>query len=261
MAKKKKEKTSPDRDKGSYRHMLDLVSSPKFESILNDLLESTGARLAESDCRHPIGRSKKKDWTEAEVEDYLKTHPIDRLPRGMDRKWWIPFKGKRPTWDLLCHIEVANKPGLLLVEAKAHVGEIGEKNRKTPPEKGNPRSLANDYSIRLRLAEASLSLAQLNIGNFHLSSDHHYQFSNRITYLHKLAREGVPTVLMYLGWLNSSDWTDDPLKSHDHWEKIMRDHMEPIAPRQFAGGQSQLDDSATMQMIVRSVEASMLDGK
>jgi hypothetical protein len=254
---KKKEKTSPDRDKGSSRHMLDLVSSPKFESILSDLLEDTDARLADADCRHPKGRSKKKDWSEPQVESYLKKHPLDDLPGVMDRKWWKPFGGKCPTWDLLCHIEVADEPGLLLVEAKAHVGEIGEKNRKEPPKKGNARSIANDYSIRLRLAEASLSLTRLGIGHFSLSADHHYQLSNRIAYLHKLANDGVPTVLMYLGWLNSSDWPDKPLNSHDHWEKTVRDHMKPIAPWQFVGG----DGSATMQMIVRSVEAKVLDGE
>lgn len=254
-------KDTPSRDKGSYRHMLDLVSSPHFEAILGNLLEETNARLANPDYRHPKGRSKKKDWTESDFEEYTRKYPLDCLPGGLDRKWWIPFKGNRPTWDLICHIEFEGLPGLLLVEAKAHVGELGEKDSKTGPEKGNARSIANDYSIRLRLAEASLALTRLGIGHFQLSADHQYQLSNRIASLQKLCSQGVPTLLVYLGWLNSPDWSSDPLSSHEHWESVVKNHTEAIAPWEFVGQRHQLDGSATMQMIVRSLEANVMDVK
>ena len=255
---KRKQKDRPKKDKGSYHHMLDLVASSHFETIISDLLEGTSARLADPDCRHPKGRRKKKDWTEARIEDFLRKNSVSTLPNGLDRKWWIPYKGNRPTWDLLCHIEVEKKPGLLIVEAKARVKELSENDSKAAPDLKNPRSRANDYSVRLRLCEASLALTDLDLGRFRLSADDHYQLSNRLAYLHKLASEGVPTVLMYLGWLKSPDWPVDPLQDTNHWETIVRDHMQAIAPWAFVGRSHEVERGASMQMVVRSLSVSSL---
>src|SRR5262249_47798163 len=116
------ERDCPDRDRGSYRHMLDLASASNFHEIVNQLLDGTGAVLATDDRRQPRSRSKKKDWSEVKLEDYLRRSPLPTYA-GLDRRWWIAFKGTRPTWDLICHLDFNGKPGLLLVEAKAHVGE------------------------------------------------------------------------------------------------------------------------------------------
>lgn len=239
--------------------MLDLVSAWNFRQLMNGLLAGTDACLADTDFRHPCGRSKKKDWTEVELEDYLKRHPIPGYS-GLDRRWWIAFKGSRPTWDLLCHIEVAGKAGLLLVEAKAHFSELGEKNKKTAADPDNDRSIANDLSIRLRLAEASLRLTELGLGGFRLSADNEYQLSNRLAYLHKLASDGIPTVLLYLGWLRSPDWPNDAFPDGIEWEKCVMSHMSRIGPWSFVGPQNQIGTGASLQMIVRSIAPHMLLG-
>ena len=256
MAKKKSE-DAPNRDKGSYRHMLDLVSASNYRDVVNSLLDGTDSHLAEPDCRQPIGRSKKKEWTEAVLEDYLKKHPLPEFKR-LDRKWWIPFKGNRPTWDLICHLGVEGKPGLLLVEAKAHLGEMSEKNCKSPVDKKNDRSIANDLSIRLRLAETSLGLSELGLGFFHLSADHDYQLSNRLTYLHKLACEGVPVVLMYLGWEGSPDWSIDPFPDGAAWQEAVKGHFERIGPWAFVEKKNRLESGVPFQMIVRSFSSNNL---
>lgn len=253
-------KAKPDKDKGSYRHMLDLVASPRFEEIINRLLEETNACLAKPDCRHPIGRSKKKDWTEMELEGYLATYPhASKVIVAED--WWFPYKtnrNRRPTWDLICHIEVGGKAGLLIVEAKAHVGELKEQDKKKRPSIDKPRRMANDNSIRLRLCEASLGLTNLGIGSFRLSADHHYQLSNRLAYLHMLAGNGVPTVLMYLGVLDSPDWPDDPLKDSEHWKSVLKEHFQTIGPWEFVGKQPTDMSVGSMQMIVRDLSADAI---
>ena len=71
--------------------------------------------LADEDHRHTSGRSKKRYRNEVELEDYLKRNPLPDYV-GLDRKWWIAFKGNRPTWNLICHLEFNPKPGLLLVD-------------------------------------------------------------------------------------------------------------------------------------------------
>jgi hypothetical protein len=254
---KKNSEDIPDRDRGSYRHMLDLVSASNFREVMNGLLDGTGAVVAADDHWYPCGRSKKKDWTEAELEDYLKRHPIPGYS-GLDRRWWIAFKGTRPTWDLICQLDFDGKPGLLLVEAKAHIGEMSEKNSKSPVDKKNDRSVANDLSIRLRLAETNLGLNALGLGSFRLSADHDYQLSNRIAYLQKLASDGVPTVLMYLGWIGSPDWKTDPLATESAWETAVKGHFERVGPWEFVGPNRQTSSGTPFQMIVRSISPKVL---
>jgi len=254
---KKKSTDAPNRDKGSYRHMLDFVSASNFREMVDGLLEGTDFRLAEPDCRHPIGRLKKKDWTETVLEDYLRQHPLPDYV-GLNRKWWMPFKGNRPNWDLICHITVDEKPGLLIVEAKAHHGEMSEKNSKSKVDKKNDRSVANDLSIRLRLAEANIGLSKLKMGEFQLSADHDYQLSNRLAYLHKLASDGIPTILMYLGWTGSPDWPTDPITSDSDWKAAVKSHVERIGPWKFVEKKHQSESGAPFQMIVRSISPDLL---
>jgi hypothetical protein len=239
--------------------MLDLVSSPRFTNLVDGLLEGTGSKLAAPDLHHPKGRTSKKDWCEAELEEYLGASVAFNAVIRND--WWIPYKvpvNKRPTWDLLCHILVDGKPGLLIGEAKAHVGELSDQDQKSAPTATSARSVANDLSIRLRLSEASHSLTKLQVGSFELSADHHYQLSNRVAYLHKLATEGVPTVLMYLGWLQSPDWSSDSLRDAKHWEDTVRTHVNGTVPWKFLGERHNAKGGTTMQMIVRSLAASQV---
>lgn len=247
----------PNRDKGSYRHMLDLVSASNFREIMNGLLVGTDACLAQDECRHPCGRLKKREWTEVEIEDYLKRYPLPGYS-GLNRRWWIAFKGNRPTWDLLCHAQIDGQAGLLLVEAKAHFGEMCEKDSKSPVDRKNDRSVANDLSIRLRLAEASLGLTELGLGSFRLSADHDYQLSNRLAYLHKLSSDGVPTVLLYLGWIKSPDWPNDAFSDCLAWEQCVKTHMSRIGPWGFVGLKRQLRAGASFQMIVQGIHEDVL---
>lgn len=252
------EQKRPIGDRSSYRHMLDLVSARNFREIVNELLENTGAILADDDRRQPSGRSNKSEWTEAEIENYLTRHPLPCYG-GLDRHWWIAFKGTRPTWDLICHLTFDGRPGLLLVEAKAHFGEMSEKNCKSRVDETKERSVANDLNIRCRLAETNLGMNALGVGNFHLSADHDYQLSNRLAYLHKLAREGVPTVLIYLGWIGSPDWVRDPFATEGDWEKAMQCHFKRIGPWEFVNQRWQFDSGGSLQMVVRSLSPSCLE--
>lgn len=247
----------PNRDRGSYRHMLDFASAHNFREVMNGFLSGTDSILAKADHRHPCGRSNKHEWTECELEDHLKRYPLPEYS-GLDRRWWIAYKGSRPTWDLVSHIEVDGKPGLLLVEAKAHFDEMDEKNTKSPADLKNERSVANDLSIRLRLAESNLALTQMGLGEFHLSADHDYQLSNRVAYLHKIASDGVPAVLMYLGWIESPDWLTDAFPDSSAWERAVKTHFTRVGPAEFIGSKRRSKTGASFQMIVRSAAPSVL---
>jgi hypothetical protein len=49
-----------------------------------------------------------------------------------------------------------------------------------------------------------------------ISSDSWYQFSNRVAFA-ETGIQGIPTALIYLGFLNDKGISPDPLRDHDHW--------------------------------------------
>ena len=62
-------------------------------------------------------------------------------------------------------------------------------------------------NIGAALAEACDGLAQLGIAT-RISRDSHYQLSNRLAFTWKLATLGVPTVLVYLGFIGDEGIRD-----------------------------------------------------
>src|SRR4051812_4218360 len=93
------------KDRGSRKHLLDLVSSAEFRPSLDRLLKRTGFRLAEEAHPQPSGRSDSGVWGEFEVEEYL-AEPTRRIARlaTVEADWWIKTKSKRnrrPCFDLI----------------------------------------------------------------------------------------------------------------------------------------------------------------
>ncbi|HVA49051.1 MAG TPA: hypothetical protein VNH11_22000 [Pirellulales bacterium] len=222
---------------------------------MDNLFGDQGIRLAEHGYPRPLGRRTPADWREYELEEYMRALPVPGH-KPLDLKWWIPHKtgmNRRPTWDLLCHILVKGKPGLLLVEAKAHVGEMSEQDKKSRPT-GSNESQCNDRRIRHNISETNTLLSGLGYGQFSLSVDHHYQLANRIAYLSKLARDGIPVVLSYLGWLKSPAWPRDFFRDRSDWEEVMRRYTSGVLPGDFPGKVVQFENGGSMQMLVRSLE-------
>ena len=245
--------TGPPRDRGSRKHILDLVSSPDFAPTLDVLLAGTGFRVGKDRHCRPVGRSCAADWNEYRVEDYLQRHPVSSQGPILDRKWWISHAGNRPNWDLICRITDGTSDGLLLVEAKAHEGEMSEQNRKSQPDPSNPNSVANARQIRHVLQQTNSAMGRLGFGAFGLSADHHYQLSNRIAYAYKLATLGLPVILMYLGFVGDRYFPTDWIRSPDHWQRLIEGYLQGVVPlglpeRTVSTG------SGSLVMVVRSLD-------
>lgn len=128
--------------------------------------------------------------------------------------WWLEQSGtaNTPNWDLLSQCDIDGGNGLILVEAKAHEGELG-----------NDRSGAtgaNAIRIRAALQEATDGWNQLLPG-FSLSFDSHFQLSNRFAFAWKLAEMGIPVVLVYLGFLETREMDDGRrtiLHTSEQWQ-------------------------------------------
>ncbi|HVC92748.1 MAG TPA: hypothetical protein VND64_03610 [Pirellulales bacterium] len=249
---------NPNRDRGSRKHILDLVSSRNFVSTVNRLFSDTDIRLAEPSYPRPYGRATPADWREYEIEEYMRALPFPEN-KTLDLKWWFPNKtglNRRPTWDLLCQLDVGGRPGLLLVEAKAHVREMLEQDKKRDPTLSD-ESKANDRQIKSNIMRTNKVLSDLGAGRFLLSADNHYQLANRIAYLCKLANDGIPVVLLYLGWLNSPAWPRDCFRDQAHWQQVMHKYMAGVVPASFPERLFKFHDRGSMQMLIRSADARM----
>ena len=136
--------------------------------------------------------------------------------------WWLHEKNRKtPTWDLVCKAEIEGCPGLILIEAKAHISELLRKRDKTGAKKDSP----NYIKIENALSEVSTAY------NYSLSADNHYQLSNRIAWSIKLASMGISVVLLYLGFIDTKEMDDkksDLIKDLRQWKKIVGDFSEEI---------------------------------
>jgi len=169
-------------------------------------------------------------------------------------KWWVG-KGTNPTFDFISTCLINNKEGIVLVEAKAHIGEmeacgkliIDDKIKYTPKEfkdlirkkiKKNEiddkyynsivKKIINHDKIGYAIAEARGALSNY-LPEIKINRDNHYQLSNRIASAWKLAQCGVPTVLLYLGFTGDDHWKkDDRIKNDEHWENQMRKYLNSI---------------------------------
>lgn len=63
-----------------------------------------------------------------------------------------------------------------------------------------------------------------------VSRDNHYQLSNRIAYTWKLASMGIPTILLYLGFINDPAWIsiNDHFKSDQKWIEETKNYFAQV---------------------------------
>jgi len=183
--------------------------------------------------------------------------------------WWLAVpKGARvPNWDIASTCTIKGKPGLLLIEAKAHDEELNYeeagKKRERNETKGQRQ---NREQIRNRMQESSAAFTNSTQLEWVLSIEHHYQMSNRFAWVWKLTELGIPVILVYLGFLNAIEMSDRgmPFSNHGAWAQLVTSHSEPLFPdkvwdrRWTLHGQAfiPLIKSIELPLNVESVEAT-----
>ena len=218
---------------GSRRHILDWVERDSFSNDLNELLRPVPIVIDPNHLRMPRGRS---DPREARLETFgPKVIPGSQIWTSLQR-WWLAAGGNTPNWDLASACTLENKPGLLLVEAKANVPELSTAGKRlvvsskgkngTGPTPLSQGSKLNDTRIRNAVAEAGRAFADLGIGKAFTATSH-YQLANRLAFAWKLACLGVPTTLLYLGFYGDRGIArvGEPFRNEEHWNSIFRAHV------------------------------------
>lgn len=237
-------------NRGSRKHVLDWTARSDFPTEFADLVSLRECVVPRPSVWQPRGHSEPE---EACLED-CGTQFVPSIDCWNDlAAWWLVHGrgANKPNWDLVVACDLAGKPGLALVEAKGHEGELDWAGKRLRPD-GSANSAENHEHIGHAIAEASAALDKV-VPGVRVSRDSHYQLANRVAYSWKLASMGVPVLLVYLGFTGDNGIADvgPPLRDHAHWQSVMRAYIEGVLPDAF------LDrwlpcGKAPMRLVVRS---------
>lgn len=247
--------TGPSRDRGSRKHVLDVLECGEFRVRIDGLFTGTTVRLADPPHPRPMSRKNKADWAEYDAETYLKRHPIKDWTGSLPSCWWVAGRGTRPTWDLLGHVLVSEKPGLLLVEAKAHEGELDWAGKRLSPS-ANRASKGNHTRIADCIKEANAALNTLCDGVLNLDVGSHYQLANRVAYAWKLASLGLPVVLLYLAFTGDTYFAADYIRDDAHWQRIIGGYLQGVVSQQLPERPVAVEGGGSLLFLIRSLPVS-----
>jgi hypothetical protein len=151
-------------------------------------------------------------------------------------EWWLPWgqsQAMTPNFDIAASCSVEGRAGLLLIEAKAHDQELIHEStgRRLKPDASEDRN-ASHRTIERAIAEANRGLGSATAHRWKLSRDSHYQMSNRFAWAWKLAEQGIPVVLVYLGFLDAVEMKDrgNPFACPQERDALVKDHSAPLFP-------------------------------
>lgn len=159
--------------------------------------------------------------------------------------WWLRRTRGRPTpkWDIVSECRVHGRPGLLLVEAKAHLGELTVKDRCRSTTAENIPHIAGAVS------KASDSLG----AGWSLTATKCYELCNRFAWSWKLASMKIPVILVYLGFLNA-DEMPKPFKSADEWGRAVRKYAKGTVPEKAWDGEPIPTSGVPFRALIRAVD-------
>ncbi|MXW49275.1 MAG: hypothetical protein F4X81_12240 [Gammaproteobacteria bacterium] len=218
------DKLGKDRRGSRPRCVLLTEGDPATVSVrLTDLIGRPDVVISPDDVWQPNGKASVR---EAQLDKALEGGRtlLDERTRQELRDWWLATNTSRartPNWDIASTCTISGKRGMLLVEAKAHEGELSSDDRCGA-------TGANRVRIERALAEATTDLRRATGETWQLSPNHHYQLSNRFAWSWKLASLGVPVVLLYLGFLNAREMPEPRLYSEPGWRTVLADHCRGV---------------------------------
>jgi hypothetical protein len=166
--------------------------------------------------------------------------------------WWLAVRrgANTPNWDIAAKCLILGKPGLILVEAKAHDKEFDLGGfSATNPE--------NKERIRQAMHEANCWL-NARWPKWNLNIESHYQLSNRFAWVWKVASLGVPVILVWLGFLNAEEMRDrgTPFRSSDEWHYAVLKYAKGVVPEDVWGRVLEVSGTPFLTLI-RACEQSL----
>jgi hypothetical protein len=223
------------------------------EAVARRLSESVApfASVSTTDTWMPRGFA---DSREARLGEALNL--LEDQHRLTLRSWWLAVNhplANTPNWDIASTATVAGRRGLVLVEAKAHTAELSPLGKAVTA----TTNAENHIRIQACCEEATAALNQV-VAGWSLTADQHYQLCNRFAFGWKLASLGVPTVLVYLGFLNAMDMCreGEPFRSDDEWRQQLLSHGRTQVPVKAWGAPLNVNGTPLIPLI-RSIDISL----
>ncbi|MHC1576896.1 MAG: hypothetical protein ACXQTE_06030 [Methanosarcinaceae archaeon] len=212
--------------RGSRKHVLDWIESNIFLPELLELVKVASPKVTHYSRYAPLGY---RNPDEARLEKWCPNHFGNRSVWEDLHDWWLVNKkgANTPNWDIVLIVEIENKKGLILVEAKANVPELDAGGKSKPSNSEASRQNHDRIGEAIEGASEGLSsiASQIAIGR-----DTHYQLSNRLAYTWKIASLGIPVILLYLGFLGDTGITNvgSYFTDSKHWESEIAKHFSQV---------------------------------
>lgn len=166
------------------------------------------------------------------------------------RDWWRADprpETRTPNWDIASTCLIDGQRGLLLVEAKAHRGELSNGGKRFN-KKSNKE---NHERIGRAIAEANECLRSATKLDWNPSSTYCYQMSNRFAWAWKLCSLGYSVALVYLGFIDANEMTL-PFYDEDEWVKFVKEHSARLFPAEIWGRNIRINGASLMPIIRHS---------
>jgi hypothetical protein len=202
---------------------LDWLDGGAFVPGINQMLQPTELFVPQSGKRMPRGWD---DTDEARMGKECGAIIEDSLNAALVKWWLVHVSGANiPNWDLACEaLYHGDEHAVVLAEAKAHVKEFTDGAAGQSGENAD-----NRMRIAAAIDEARAGLSRHDPG-VKISSERWYQFSNRVAFAWKLASNGIPTALIYLGFIGDKGISSDPFRDRDHWRDTVLNSTRDIFP-------------------------------
>ena len=236
--------------RGSRKHVLDWTARPEFVSEMIALVSAIPVKIT-------AGAKWMPRCLEEPDEARLETFGPDWIPShhawGNLKDWWLIHKqgANTPNWDIAVGCIIEDRPGLVLVEAKANWQEL-KVDGKVLRKNASKKSQENHQQIGKAIAEANSGWQRID-PRVAITRDSHYQLANRLAYTWKLGMLGFPVVLVYLGFTQDEGIRDvgDPFIDSQDWNQAFSNYADSIVPLELFGRRIDLGP-APVWLVLRS---------
>jgi hypothetical protein len=242
-----------DKLRGSLLRCLQITGLPRAEVAgkITELARPSGAIVSHvTDIWMPNGLMQPNEARIEREKEFLEADKREAL-----KSWWLVKRrgAKTPNWDIASTCMVNGAKGLIVIEAKAHDKELSIDGKSQPT---TINSAENHKRIGDAIQQANNGLKKVLPG-WSLTRDSHFQLCNRFAWAWKLASLGIPTVLIYLGFLNAIEMSDQgqPFSSAKVWGDCIRSHAQGIVPED-AWERKFYIDGTPLWFLTRALELS-----
>jgi hypothetical protein len=242
-------------------------SKPRCHMLTHGTPEEVAARLTALAAPYATVAADDR-WMPVGFED-IEEAQLHNAPRLLGaaicarlRDWWLApasVHAMTPNFDIASTCMIEARPGILLIEAKAHDDELLKEaaGRRLKPDDTTDR-IASHGKIGEAIAGACRGLCAATGLPWQISRDVCYQMSNRFAWSWKLTECGFPVVLVYLGYLraNEMDNRGNPLANEAEWEQLVLAQSAPLFPPEVWGRRWEVHGMPFVPLI-RAVEVSL----